>query len=325
MKRHKLRELDRTRIDFKEPYRPTALIITKYEHRRGAILSQVKSVLEFLRVPFECRCSSWYYNDLGVEKLHEVIIFVNIESYSTMNEDAKATIMKYCKTHDIGIIIMHWATNNTRATDIVPVAVEAIHNVTQTKIDPSNPMWRITKDGGSNVDGLNNTKFGWAKYGIQADPSYYTPFMYASSLKDKKERHVVGFTDNGKRDGIRKIVMGNILDYWLHHCVFMDALQHASSGAISIPLKRTVNVDIDDVFLGIFDEKKITESDVRVGTKSPFVFYILNCTHMYVNIFKSQIHLTYIAFYFQNYHVIREIYVNSIFSYFEKRLHNIFF
>ena len=269
MKYQNLRDIDRGRKDFREPDQPKALIVIKHEHDlRATVSSQICSVLELIRVPYEIRGPAWYFKDLEVEKLFEVIIFINLESYYSMNEETRFIIKKYCKTYDIGMVIMHWATGSLFNVDIMPLSTKMIPNVTSTTIEISNPIWRITKGVDSNSDGLNKTQYEWIGFGIKDDQTnvaYYTPLMYASSDNDKEKREVVGFADNGQRDGIRKVVIGNTLDYWFNHCVFLDALHHASSGSITIPTKRTVIIDIDDLFLGASEGKKITASDVRVG------------------------------------------------------------
>lgn len=58
------------------------------------------------------------------------------------------------------------------------------------------------------------------------------------------------FQDNGSYDGIRRILFGNGLNYWLHRLIFLDSLTYLSNGKLSLPLQRYIQIDIDDIFVG---------------------------------------------------------------------------
>ncbi|OTF72476.1 bifunctional heparan sulfate N-deacetylase/N-sulfotransferase-like protein [Euroglyphus maynei] len=56
--------------------------------------------------------------------------------------------------------------------------------------------------------------------------------------------------DNGSFDGIQRILFGNGFDHWLHKLLFIDSLHYLSNGKLSLPLKRYIQIDIDDIFVG---------------------------------------------------------------------------
>jgi len=71
------------------------------------------------------------------------------------------------------------------------------------------------------------------------------------------------FQDKGEGDGIRRVLFGAGLKFWLHRLLFIDALSYLSRGRLSVSLKRYILIDIDDIFVG---EKgtRLRKSDVEV-------------------------------------------------------------
>lgn len=49
---------------------------------------------------------------------------------------------------------------------------------------------------------------------------------------------------------MRKVLFGSGLTYWLHELLLLDALTYLTNGRFSLPLKRYVQIDIDDIFVG---------------------------------------------------------------------------
>lgn len=56
--------------------------------------------------------------------------------------------------------------------------------------------------------------------------------------------------DNGSFDGIQRVLFGNGFDHWLHKLLFIDSLHYLSDGKLSLPIKRYIQIDIDDIFVG---------------------------------------------------------------------------
>ena len=56
--------------------------------------------------------------------------------------------------------------------------------------------------------------------------------------------------DIGLHDGIKRVIFGNGLNFWLHRLIFLDSLTYLSNGVLSLPLQRYIQIDIDDIFVG---------------------------------------------------------------------------
>ncbi|EPQ16044.1 Bifunctional heparan sulfate N-deacetylase/N-sulfotransferase 4 [Myotis brandtii] len=74
-------------------------------------------------------------------------------------------------------------------------------------------------------------------------------FLYAGSRQE----------DLGLHDGIRRVLFGNNLSFWLHKLIFVDAVSFLSGRRLSLSLDRYLLVDIDDIFVG----KEGTRMNVR--------------------------------------------------------------
>jgi len=46
------------------------------------------------------------------------------------------------------------------------------------------------------------------------------------------------------------VLFGGGLKFWLHRVLLLDSLSYLSRGRLSLPLKRHILIDIDDIFVG---------------------------------------------------------------------------
>ncbi|ELK30882.1 Bifunctional heparan sulfate N-deacetylase/N-sulfotransferase 1 [Myotis davidii] len=73
------------------------------------------------------------------------------------------------------------------------------------------------------------------------------------------EKYCVEYSDLGLHDGIRRVLFGNSLSFWLHKLIFVDAVSFLTGRRLSLSLDRYLLVDIDDIFVG----KEGTRMNVR--------------------------------------------------------------
>ena len=86
-----------------------------------------------------------------------------------------------------------------------------------------------------------------------------------------KDRETKGYTDApvvledmGEKDGVRKIVLGTPLRYWLTHLMLLEGVHQLSQGRlVREGRERMVMVDIDDVFLAP-EGRRMKVEDVEV-------------------------------------------------------------
>lgn len=58
------------------------------------------------------------------------------------------------------------------------------------------------------------------------------------------------FQDPGYVDGIRKVLFGNDLNFWIHKLLLLDSISYLTNAKQSLPLERNLQIDIDDIFVG---------------------------------------------------------------------------
>ena len=252
----------RSRYDFREKHQPTALVFTTVVGSKLQI--EICDHLTYLRTRCEAKLPNWSLNELENDRLYDVIIFLNLQSYSNLNPTKRMMLKRYCNLHNVGVLVFHWR-HELGEQDLIPVDGTYLKQVNSLRIEPNNTLWRITKDGGRTQEDPDSLQNPWVSFDLDGlSKEQFSPLTYASDEVYTDERNVVGFTDNGLTDGIRKVVLGNTLDVWLHHAIFLDALHHLSNGVISMPLKRAVLLEIDDIFLGSASDQKMNVSDVKV-------------------------------------------------------------
>ena len=245
--------------------KPNVLIIIEETVESSSHLGQLRDILNHLRLRHEWRYPTSYFGDLEEqEKLFDIVILLNLESYSQMEYENQAVLKSYCKDHGVGIVVFHWHRGDTKDHDLVPVREYLLNKISAYTINPDCPIWRLTRDGGELTRWLDGAK-GWVAFDMSDHRSdIYVPVSMARmAATTRDEYHTVGYLDTGDADGIPKLVLGNNLDFWLHHSMLLDALHFLTKGRITISLKRSVVIDIDDIFPGKHD--KIRLNDVFVS------------------------------------------------------------
>ena len=236
-----------------------ALIILTNDRAYEHTLFKIESSFEFLRVRYEFRLPTWHLEDLDKRKIFDIIVLLHTDAYAFMSDKNKEILKSYCKKHKVGIAVLHWNSGHApRNQDLIPVRGYPITRISHLAINKDSAIWRLTKDGGKITKGFDRR---WVAFDLKDKPK--SRFSALTHAFEGDVPHTVGFIDNGLADGIPKVVLGNTLGFWLHHSVFLDSLHHLTHGLISLPLRRTVVIDIDDMFNG-GKTKKIKLNDIMV-------------------------------------------------------------
>lgn len=74
--------------------------------------------------------------------------------------------------------------------------------------------------------------------------------------------------DNGSFDGVKRVLFGNGLNFWIHKMLLLDAATYLTNGMLNLPLQRYVQIDIDDIFVGESGTRlKIADVDALIDTQ----------------------------------------------------------
>ncbi|TKS68187.1 Bifunctional heparan sulfate N-deacetylase/N-sulfotransferase 3 [Collichthys lucidus] len=69
--------------------------------------------------------------------------------------------------------------------------------------------------------------------------------------------------DMGLYDGVRRVLFGQGLGYWLHRLILVDAISYLTNRKLTLGLDRHILVDIDDIFVGK-EGTRMNTKDVKV-------------------------------------------------------------
>jgi heparan sulfate N-deacetylase/N-sulfotransferase NDST2 len=164
-----------------------------------------------------------------------------------------------------------------------PLFVHSRQSLRDYCVNADSPILRVTRAGETLFGALPGDN--WTVF--IGNHSTYVPLSYAKlslsaeaeqraaevndAMADDTLHHVAADTiffpvieDRGQFDGVRRVLFGSGLDFWLHRLLFIDTLSYLSRGELSQPLDRYVLIDIDDIFVGQ-PGTRMTANDVKVG------------------------------------------------------------
>ncbi|XP_037879699.1 bifunctional heparan sulfate N-deacetylase/N-sulfotransferase [Glossina fuscipes] len=199
-----------------------------------------------------------------------VIVFENLDKYLHMDKWNRELLDKYCREYSVGVIGFVSPSEETLVAAQLrgfPVFVHTNLRLRDASLNPASPVLRLTRAGETAWGALPGDD--WAVF--QHNHSTYEPIEWAQRNSQDYPSDSGGqvhlplttvLQDHGQLDGIKRILFGSNLHFWLHRLLFLDALSYLSHGQLSLSLERMILVDIDDIFVG---EKgtRLRPDDVR--------------------------------------------------------------
>ncbi|KAK3588977.1 hypothetical protein CHS0354_043147 [Potamilus streckersoni] len=208
-----------------------------------------------------------------------VVIFEHLQSYVNMAYWNRQLVDKYCRDFDVGMIFFvsspdEFGIEFERIPDY-PLLLQYNLAIKNYRLNMVSDVWRIIRPGELIEERMpdddwtvfhpNHTAFEPLAYAQIAEPFYKN----ASPGYDVINRTLItALLDTGKIDGIKKILFGNNLKFWLHHPLLLDSISYLSHGKLSLPLERYIQVDVDDVFVGAIGTRiKAKDVEAMVQTQ----------------------------------------------------------
>lgn len=204
-----------------------------------------------------------------------LVIFERFESYLNMDKWNKELLDKYCKAFNVGIVAFTYPEQvlfNAQAKGF-PISVHSQLTLKDYEVNPVSPVLRITKSGvvfKGNTPGTDWTIFqykhktytpiAWAK--VNATAKMSTNKTHQNPLQ-QNFKYATAVFDKGLYDGIKRVIFGHHLQFWLHKLLLVDVLYFLSNGKLNISMERYLLIDIDDIFVGR-SGVRMTRHDVQV-------------------------------------------------------------
>ncbi|XP_038130571.1 bifunctional heparan sulfate N-deacetylase/N-sulfotransferase 4 isoform X1 [Cyprinodon tularosa] len=192
---------------------------------------------------------------------YSLIIYENLLKYAHADTWNRQLLHQYCTEYRVGIIGFYRSTENSPSVlklRGLPLVLRTNQALWDCCVVSSSPLLHLTKPGTDRgaLPGEDWTSFS----------SNHSTFQ-AVLLARTKEGAGAGSGDNagpgfslglqatvvqdmGLYDGVRRVLFGQGLGYWLHRLILVDAISYLTDRKLTLGLDRHVLVDIDDIFVG---------------------------------------------------------------------------
>lgn len=205
---------------------------------------------------------------------YSLIIYENLIKYSNVDTWNRQLLHQYCSENRVGIIGFYRSTDNSPPLlklRGLPVVLRTNQVLWDCCVVSSSPLLHLTKPG---TDHGTLPGEDWATF--SSNHSSYQAVLQArpkdgagassgdtpdSGFNSGLQATVV--QDMGLYDGVRRVLFGKGLGYWLHKLILVDAISYLTDRKLTLGLQRHILVDIDDIFVGK-EGTRMTAEDVKV-------------------------------------------------------------
>ena len=242
---------------------PEILILS----RNVSLKTDIFTMAGFDRYHFKYSVFPYIPRTEMLNKRYNLVVFTTMQYYVTMSLDDRKFVDGYCKQNEVGMIIFtiyKEAQGPAMYTRLnLPVSVHRIKNIQKYTIN-SNKMLRSLRAGPIRHGFAIENEFA----GFKFDHPSYVEIASAMCLESGPNAtatfHSAAVEDLGKYDGIRRIILSHGLDLWVNNYLLMDAAHYLSNGYYSMPLKRYIAIEADDIFRAKIAEGGMNVSDFWV-------------------------------------------------------------
>ena len=219
---------------------------------------------------------------------YQAIVFTHENIFDSLDSYNWDLIKRLCQQYNTGIIILCNPTQSdtvqSKRLKFLPLSLlHGVKHLEDVEI-PTNDVLEIVKS--PNI--LPGKPAGKDHVLFYTKHSTFTEIMLTNiadsgvrTRRDTRESLEVRMTENkvvysiekspvilydkGEFDGVRKFIFGvSFWESWLYQLVLVDALNVISDGQLGFGLKRHVQIDIDDIFVGKTG-RRIIKEDVDVS------------------------------------------------------------
>ncbi|XP_004549588.3 bifunctional heparan sulfate N-deacetylase/N-sulfotransferase 4 isoform X1 [Maylandia zebra] len=190
-----------------------------------------------------------------------LIIYENLLKYANADTWNRQLLHQYCTEYRVGIIGFYRSTENSPSTlklRGLPLVLRTNQALWDCCVVSSSPLLHLTKPGTDRgpLPGEDWTSFS-------SNHSTYQAVLHARAKEGggagSGDNSGPGFSqglqatvvqDMGLYDGVRRVLFGQGLAYWLHRLILVDAISYLTDRKLTLGLDRHILVDIDDIFVG---------------------------------------------------------------------------
>lgn len=197
-----------------------------------------------------------------IDAKYSLIIFYEFRTYLTLSRLAREVIYKYCVKFNVGQ--MFFAGNNLGKISEFHLEIKRLAKTKPHKLrvnSTSKLLW-MTK-AGVEVVVPQRTRLTFLANDL-SDMEYEPVAWFISKTSSgEEERKFTVLLDHGSKSGVRRIFSTLNFGLFLHELLFFDSLKFLSQLPVRYTLKRYIQVDIDDIFIGK-SGLRLKKDDVKV-------------------------------------------------------------
>ncbi|KAA8594807.1 hypothetical protein FQN60_011942, partial [Etheostoma spectabile] len=205
---------------------------------------------------------------------YSLIIYENLLKYAHADTWNRQLLHQYCTEYRVGIIGFYRSTESSPTLlklRGLPLVLRTNQALWDCCVVSSSPLLHLTKPGTDRgaLPGEDWTSFSFnhstyqavlharAKEGAGAGSGDNPGPGFSSGLQ------ATVVQDMGLYDGVRRVLFGQGLGYWLHRLILVDAISYLTDRKLTLGLDRHILVDIDDIFVGK-EGTRMNAKDVKV-------------------------------------------------------------
>ncbi|KAL1023953.1 hypothetical protein UPYG_G00049480 [Umbra pygmaea] len=241
---------------------PVVLVLVESQYSQ--LGQDIVTILESARYPFRTQIALGK-GDLPplTDKGRGRYILVIYESLLKYTGNWNTQVLhQYCLRYRVGIITFHRANQNSPPVlklRGLPLLLRTNQVLRDATVMSQSPVLHLTRPGTDHgpLPGDDWTTFtsNHSSYQavVQAQPRERSPAAGSGDTPAPGFHWGLQATvvvDMGLWDGVRRVVFGHGLGYWLHRLLLVDAIAYLTNRKLSLGLERHILVDIDDIFVG---------------------------------------------------------------------------
>ncbi|VDM98539.1 unnamed protein product [Thelazia callipaeda] len=193
-----------------------------------------------------------------------VIIIENYYKYLNLPAWNRQLLDKYCRVYGVGIV----SFIGNRPSNYISAKVKGSRLTIHTQQRAANLRFsqrsrvnHIAKPGAV-LQAPQPDKDDWVLFDIAEG---YEAIILADDIFGQERATVI--LDEGLEDGIERILFGHNFTHWTNKIAFIDSLGYLRDSLVNKDLKRYIQIDIDDIFVGT-SGTRMTKTDVDALLKS---------------------------------------------------------
>ncbi|CAG9538717.1 unnamed protein product [Cercopithifilaria johnstoni] len=229
---------------------------------------QIINILIALKIPHKVETLTKNLPLLTTSKRgrFSIIIIENYYKYLNLLTWNRQLLDKYCREYGVGIISFIGNRPNSYVNAKVKGSQLTIHTRQRARNLRFSERSRVNFIGkpGAVLQAPEPDKDDWILFDVT---NGYEGVVLVDDIFGEERASVI--LDDGSEDGIERILFGHNFTHWINKLAFLDSLRYMRESLMYDDLKRYIQIDIDDIFVGT-SGTRMTKADVDALLQSQY-------------------------------------------------------